>query len=110
MATITLTFAKNINTSVQVGDTIYRCTMSGTVASDPIEIGTVTAVAAKTITCNISIASTRPTTNDFIMFSKDNQANLSSIDGYYAEVEMKNDSNVAAELHAVSSEIFASSK
>jgi hypothetical protein len=44
------------------------------------------------------------------MFSKDNQANLSSIDGYYAEVEMKNDSNSAAEIHAVSSEIFASSK
>ena len=110
MATITLTFAKNINTSVQVGDMIYHCTMSGTVASDPIQIGTVTAVTATTITCNIPIGVARPTTGSFIMFSKDNQANLSSIDGYYAEVEMKNDSNVAAELHAVSSEIFASSK
>ena len=82
MATITLTFAKNINTSVQVGDMIYHCTMSGTVASDPIQIGTVTAVTTTTITCNIPIGVARPTTGSFIMFSKDNQANLSSIDGY----------------------------
>ena len=110
MATITLTFAKDINKSVQVGDTIYRCTMSGTVASDPIEIGTVTAVTAKTITCNISIASTRPTTNDFIMFSKDNKANMSSLMGYYAKVQMKNNSTSEAELFSLETDFFESSK
>ena len=45
-----------------------------------------------------------------ILFSKDNKANLSSIDGYYAEVKMKNDDTVASELYAVGSEIFESSK
>ena len=110
MATITLTFAKDINKSVQVGDMIYHCTMSGTVASDPIQIGTVTAVTATTITCNIGVGTTRPTTSNFIMFSKDNKANLSSLSGYYAEVEMKNDETSAVELYAVGSEIFTSSK
>ena len=56
------------------------------------------------------MAVTRPTSSDFIMFSKDNQANLASIDGYYAEVEMKNDATTAVEIFAVGSEMFASSK
>ena len=77
MATITLTFAKDINKSVQVGAMIYHCTMSGTVASGPIQIGTVTAVTATTLTCNISISSGTPTNSSFIMYSKDKQAHLS---------------------------------
>ena len=44
------------------------------------------------------------------MFSKDNAANLSSIVGYFAEVKFVNDSNTEAELFAISSEIFESSK
>jgi hypothetical protein len=44
------------------------------------------------------------------MFSKDNKANLSDLPGYYAEVEMKNDATTAAEMFAVGSEMFASSK
>ena len=44
------------------------------------------------------------------MFSKDNKANLSDLPGYYAEVEMKNDATEAAEIFAVGSEMFASSK
>ena len=110
MAVITMTFANTINSSVQVGDTVYKCIMSGTVAADPILLGTVTAVTSTTISCNITTGAVRPTTSDFIMFSKDNEANLSSIDGYYAEVEMKNDSNDAIEIHAMGSEIFESSK
>ena len=110
MAVITMTFAKNIQDSVQVGDMIYKCTVSSGVASAPIEIGTCTAISSTTLSCNITTGSTRPTTSDFIMFSKDNKANLSSINGYYLEVEMKNDSTSAAEIYAVGSEIFESSK
>lgn len=112
MAVITMTFAKNINVSVQVGDMVYVCyvtTATGAVAS-PIELGTCTAVTATTLSCNIPTGTARPATTDFIMFSKDNKGNLSSIDGYYAEVEMKNDDTVAVELFAVGSEFFESSK
>ena len=112
MAVITMVFAKNINSSVQVGDMVYMCdvtTATGAVAS-PVELGTCTAVSGKTLSCNIPTGSPRPAAKDFIMFSKDNKGNLSSIDGYYAEIEMKNDDTAAVELFAVGSEFFASSK
>jgi len=105
-----MTFANKVQDSVQVGDTAYYCTISSGVASSPIEIGEITAVTSTTVTATIGIGTTRPTTNDFIMFSKDNKANLSDLPGYYAEVEMKNDATTAAEMFAVGSEMFASSK
>ena len=51
-----------------------------------------------------------PAIDDFIMFSKDNVANMTSILGYYAEVEMVNDSTDKAKLFAVSADIIESSK
>jgi len=51
-----------------------------------------------------------PLIGDFIMFSKDNAANMTSILGYYAEVEMANDSSEKSKLFAVSSNVVASSK
>ena len=47
---------------------------------------------------------------DFIMFSKDNKANLNSLLGYYAETTFINDSPEKAELFAVSTEFSESSK
>ena len=110
MASITMTFADTIQDSVQAGDTAYYCTISSGIASSPIEIGEITAVTSTTIAATIPIGVTRPTSSDFIMFSKDNKANLSSMNGYYAEVEMKNDATTAAELFAVGSEMYVSSK
>ena len=57
-------------------------------------------------TCSTHI----PLEGAFIMFSKDNAVNMSSILGYYAEVEMTNDSNEKAKLFAVSTDISESSK
>ena len=51
-----------------------------------------------------------PTVNAFILFSKDNKANLSTILGYYADIEFKNNSIDEAELFSVGSNIFESSK
>jgi len=48
--------------------------------------------------------------NTFIMFSKNNKVNSSSLKGYYAELEFVNNSNKKIELFAVSSEISESSK
>jgi hypothetical protein len=46
----------------------------------------------------------------FIMFSKDNKVNLSSVLGYYASVTFKNDSTEKAELFNVGADVFESSK
>jgi hypothetical protein len=45
----------------------------------------------------------------FIFFSKDNKANLSSILGYYADIEFKNNSNKYAEMFSVGVDTFDSS-
>ena len=111
MAVITMTFARDINSSVQVGDMIYKAALgSYGETGSLVEVGTVTAVTSTTVSCNIATGDGRPTANDFILFSKDNKANLSTLKGYYAEVELKNNSLTSAEVYAVGSEIFESSK
>jgi len=46
----------------------------------------------------------------YIMFSKDNKANLSSMLGYYASVEYRNSSQIKSELYNVGTDFFESSK
>tara|TARA_R100000781_G_C4037118_1_gene112696 strand:- start:63 stop:719 length:657 start_codon:yes stop_codon:yes gene_type:complete len=46
----------------------------------------------------------------FIMFSKDNKVNMSSLLGYYASVEFRNSSQEKAELFNVGVDFFESSK
>jgi hypothetical protein len=46
----------------------------------------------------------------FIMFSKDNKVNLNSILGYYASVELRNNSTDEAEIFNVGTRFFESSK
>ena len=98
----------HINNSIQVGDMVYY----QNTASPPVitEMGTATAVTNTTITCNIGGTVTRPTNSDFILFSKDNRANLSSILGYYMELKVVNDSTDEAELFTVSTGYFDTSK
>ena len=91
----------HIQDSVQTGDTAYYQNTSGTI----VQMGAVTAVTETSVSCNIGGLVTRPTSSDFILFSKDSRGNTSSIRGYFAEVEMKNDSTASAELFAVSAEI-----
>jgi len=119
---ITITFPNPINVSVQIGDTAYylsNTTNLGTHVhsnyNDIIQIGEIVSIdqTANSITCfwnpNPPMA-LFPRIGDFIMFSKDNKANLSSLLGYYAEVQFVNNSSTKAELFSVGSEIFGSSK
>tara|TARA_R110002012_G_scaffold165390_1_gene327668 strand:- start:1705 stop:2154 length:450 start_codon:yes stop_codon:yes gene_type:complete len=59
---------------------------------------------------NTEYPTVQPTDDDFIYFVKDNSVNLTSITGYYGEVEFKNNSTEKAELFAASCEIVESSK
>jgi len=117
MATLTLTFAQQLNHSLQVGDTAYYVNTSTSStftvnSSSVVLIGTVISPLTNTsFVCNTLLApSEYPTADDYIFFTKDNKANLSSILGYYARANIRNNSTDEAELFQVSADYFESSK
>tara|TARA_B100001063_G_scaffold219393_1_gene223482 strand:+ start:242 stop:631 length:390 start_codon:yes stop_codon:yes gene_type:complete len=129
MATVTLTFNNSINASLQAKatdvasntsntdngawDNIYFVKISnGKQFGDVKYLGYCTAVNRTNNTVSVEVATNTPTPsdNDFIFFAKSNIVNTSALSGYYAEIEMKNDSTSYAELFAVSSQISISSK
>jgi hypothetical protein len=130
MPLVTLNFDNPINVSCQVGDTAYYVTTSTSEkaghegdgftinSSDIVEIGTIVEITqqsgSSTFLDRIIVYSTIAgwagnVTNRFILFSKDNKANLSSPLGYYASVKMVNNDTAAAELFNVTTDSFASS-
>ena len=122
MPSITIIFSNPINVSVQVKDTAYytdNVTSLGTHNhsnyNNIIQIGDIISInrTTNTIICDWDpnpSGSLYPTNGDFIMFSKDNKTNLSSLLGYYAEVKLVNNSPDEAELFSVGADIFESSK
>mgnify|MGYP003111512119 CR=1 FL=1 len=125
MSDITLTFSSNEQPSLQVGDIAYYVnptTNSGfqvwstddSTQNDLTYIGPVTSITrgstTLTIICDIANDVTLPTTSSFILFSKDNSVNASSLLGYYASVKFKNNSTTEAEMFAAACEIDESSK
>ena len=138
MPLVTLIFPHIINVSVQVGDIVYfvgtsPVGISGSPTGSPwestttphwtaprtsvIEIGPVTQLIPwngtdERVVANmpLSLINQYGLPNGFIMFSKDNKANLSSILGYYALVKFKNLSGTKAEMFSAACEINESSK
>ena len=128
MPSITLQFSAPLNTSCQVGDTVYyvQTSMIGgfdtnytsaaaTTTNDIVEIGQIREIQNPTTNSPVIIAYTTigggiSGNNRFILFSKDNKANLSSPSGYYAAVKMVNDDTAnAGELFSVATNAFGSS-
>ena len=132
---IKFTFDYNINNSLQIGDNVYFCRTdmhgnfdtvdSANIAGTGIvRIGKCTAInrsidrSDNTITVMVdpTLSMIQQSTVNlvdstcFIMFSKSNEANLSSLLGYYAETTFVNDSPYEAELFAASTEFSQSSK
>ena len=119
---ITLVFSNPLNVSVQIGDVAYYCNTVNVGVhpsagqSDIIEIGVIINIAPwngtiASITCETELLSSQlPSIGSFIMFSKDNKANLSSLIGYYVEVKLVNDSTSEAELFSVGCGFTESSK
>ena len=121
---ITLTFTNPLNHSLQQGDTVWYIdgqdiNQAGgyDVANNNniLKLGTVEEVSnqyrAHQITISNSfIAGPPDLTNAFIMFSKNNSTNLTSLTGYYALAKFENNSKEKAELYAVGSEVSISSK
>jgi len=124
---IKLTFEKPLNQSLQVGDTVWwvdTAQSGGYNVADIVDengvpqamkLGTVEELsnqyrAHKVTISNYILNSAPDLANAFIMFSKDNRANLTSLIGYYADVKFENNSKEKAELFTVGSEIVESSK
>ena len=128
MPSINIQFSAPINTSVQVGDTIYSINVSndGTafntfITADlqtALEIGYIWQITNRdglTSGTPISIdviqtGSANIPANSFIMFSKNKAANTSGLKGYYAEITLKNYVTLDhVELFSVAAGIAASS-
>ena len=111
-------FDSPINVSLQVGDTIYYQNSNpsnhpSTVAANQIVgFGTVTEITEFTITVDETVFGNPkdPYADMFILFTKNNNINSSSLLGYYADVKFENDSLEKIELFSVGSEITQSSK
>ena len=121
MPTINLVFPQQeVNISAQIGDTTYYVPTSTdsefTINSSSIvKIGVITDISSSpngvTIQCNTSLPNNLwPDNTDFILFSKDSKANMSSLLGYYAEVTVRNNSQGKAEMFQISADYFQSSK
>ena len=124
---ITIQVPRSDYPSLQIGDTAFyvpttpKSEFSTGELSNVIRLGEITEVLLgqrmiKVMWDNINVAA--PVASDFIFFAKDRKVNTSSLVGYYAEVQFKNNLNGIdqnnptdrAELFAVSSEITESSK
>ena len=89
-----ITLKKSIsNVSVQVGDTAYFTSTQNTggvinATTNIKKIGVITEINPTNI--EIQNVVNLPSTNDFVMFSKDKSVNNTSLLGYYAEVKLSN--------------------
>ena len=101
---LVIDFTKNINVSVQVGDTLYF--HRGNVSTP---IGLIQSLTSTEITAANS-GSKALQNNDFLFVSKPTDISTSGLTGYYSEVVMTNTSAEKRELFAVNSEIFISSE
>tara|TARA_R100000315_G_C5230544_1_gene141596 strand:+ start:16 stop:396 length:381 start_codon:yes stop_codon:yes gene_type:complete len=126
MATWTIQIPRNEYTSLQVGDEVYSASnlVSGSgfqQMSTGLRLGDIASInnttslddGTETTTLVINAFNTggpSPSINDFVFFVKDSKVNMTSLLGYFAKMQFKNNDRDRAELFAVSTEISESSK
>ena len=125
METWTIQIPRNQYPSLQVGDEVYSKSLivsnsgfqqasAGARLGDVASINNTTSLddGTETTTLVINVFNTggpSPSINDFVFFVK-NKINITSLLGYFAKMQFKNDDKDRAELFAVSTEISESSK
>lgn len=123
-----LTFEQDLNSSLQVGDNIWYVNTTNvgsydtasTNNNDFVLLGKVLSISSQYRKAEVEVELSGfdlpqdlgfvLDENTFIMFSKNNQVNSSSLKGYYAELEFVNNSNKRIELFAIASDVNESSK
>jgi len=113
----TIYFNEKINDSVQIGDDLYQSIIgSGWTGLPPTLVGPITDIGEKyvEVTNYVLPTGTLPASYEvFFSFLKpehNGHTNVSSLKGYYAEVEFSNDSTEKKEIFVVGSETTISSK
>jgi len=114
---------ESLNSSLQVGDTIYYVPTPPNPTpydigslSNTQEYGVLTAITDITLLGSAGFKLTidsklsAPITNNYLMFAKEKKINTTSLLGYYADIKFINNSRDKAELFSVGSEITESSK
>ena len=127
MQTITFLYASPINTSIQPGDLAFFTTSvevgsTGTTHSvgslpNTLLLGEITNVVVEpgelyprsVVVVFDELIITPPAVGDFLMFAKNRRANTASLKGYYAEIDMVNDSAGQIELFSIGLQSVASS-
>lgn len=124
---INLTVTGTPNISLAIGDTLYYTFIQSSAddvfessdnnegQSDIIELGTINNIAPQgsafiLLINEVPNIDLSQLVGAFLLFSKDNQFELSSIVGYYNSIRLKNNSKEKAELFAVSVDVTESSK
>lgn len=117
MATTQLIFQENLASNVNNGDVVYYSTLSDLGGfktqldeSSITKLGTILNVHNNVIIVDLTENNPIPTQNDYIFISKDEEVNVNSLKGYFAEVKMKNTSTDKAELFRVTLGFSESSK
>ena len=107
MANITLTFTNPLPVNIQVGDIAWYLDIS---ESEEVKMGPISSINGLEVIVNAAAGVSPPTTADFVFYVKDPVGYLGQLKGYYAEAQFRNNSTKYAELFAVGSEVFESSK
>ena len=120
---ITIIFNGDVNTiltsnnSMQIGDRAYYVEPPNTLGGflergqdTPIFIGDIVLFGPDWIRVDNILTGEIPPVGAFIMFGKDSSINISGLTGYFAEVEIKNNSKEKAEMFSIASGITPSSK
>ena len=129
---VCVTFSDLLNASLQIGDKLYfslpEVVQSGinhpfdSINTKSVLLGIITNIiywdndAQQSLVCvQFPLATTVETLsqcNDdvYYFFSKDNEANLTSLIGYYAEVEIRNNSLTEAEMFSITTDFSESSR
>ena len=116
-----------INASIQVGDYVYYSSSPSTSGgfsitddenghSTLVYFGEVAALSENIEELKFAIVvehendANTPSVGNFILFAKNDNANTSSMSGYYSSFTFKNDSKTKAELFATTCNVTESSK
>jgi|TARA_R100001443_G_scaffold2831_1_gene9333 hypothetical protein len=105
-----ITFDNPINSSVQLGDSMYYTQPSVFgITSQPKPCGTITQLTQNSVVVNSDITDLSAGAGYFL-FAKNIAVNETSLKGYYADVKFRNNSNKKARLFSIGSEVVFSSK
>jgi len=98
----------NVSVKGNIGGEVFGFTRLE--ADNMQKAGIVTGLTNITIIIYTTSGGTLPSANDYILFSKNQTINTSSLLGYYADIKLENNSKRKVEIFSLGSEVTESSK